>query len=74
MPMSHAEDDNIMYRVVTNEDEQYSIWFVDRELPAGWYEAGPTGSKRECLEYIDFVWTDMQPRSVRRFMEEEGSI
>jgi MbtH protein len=51
--------------VVVNDEEQYSIWFADRPRPAGWAEAGRTGTKDECLAYIDEVWTDLRPRSVR---------
>jgi MbtH protein len=58
-----------VYRVVVNHEDQYSIWPVGRDLPAGWREAGKTGSKAECLEHINQVWTDMRPLSLRRKME-----
>ncbi len=53
------------FLVVRNDEEQYSIWSADRDLPAGWQEAGFAGSREECLTHIDGVWTDMRPRSVR---------
>jgi MbtH protein len=53
------------YRVVVNDEEQYSIWPDYRENPPGWHDAGKTGSKEECLAHIEEVWTDMRPRSVR---------
>jgi MbtH protein len=56
------------YRVVVNHEEQYSIWEGHRELPAGWSEAGKTGSREECLAHIEEVWTDMRPLSLRRQM------
>jgi MbtH protein len=62
-----AEDE---YVVVRNHEEQYSIWWTDRELPAGWTVAGPSGSKESCLAYIDTVWTDMRPLSLRQWMQE----
>jgi MbtH protein len=52
--------------VVLNDEEQYSIWPVGRELPAGWREAGFRGPEPECLDHIAEVWTDMRPLSVRR--------
>jgi MbtH protein len=58
------------YRVVRNDEEQYSLWWADRELPAGWHQAGRVGSRQECLSYIDEVWTDMRPLSLRRWMEQ----
>ena len=57
------------YKVVVNHEEQYSIWPVDRENPLGWEDRGPSGSKEECLAYIDEVWTDMRPLSLRKHME-----
>ena len=64
------EQDTTLYKVVVNHEEQYSIWFADRDLPLGWREAGKTGLKSECLEYIKEVWTDMRPLSLRKHMEE----
>ncbi len=62
------EEDSRRYTVVVNDEEQYSIWFADRELPAGWRDAGKSGSKSECLAHIKEVWTDMRPLSLRRAM------
>ncbi|MFT7835799.1 MbtH family NRPS accessory protein [Saccharothrix sp. BKS2] len=53
------------YAVVFNDEEQYSVWPIDRALPAGWTEEGTVGTKDECLDHIERVWTDMRPRSVR---------
>ena len=52
-----------------NHEEQYSIWPADRELPAGWTDAGKRGSKTECLAHIKEVWTDMRPLSLRKQMD-----
>jgi MbtH protein len=68
--MLDEEDDTRTYLVVRNDEEQYSIWFEGRELPAGWHAVGVTGSKAECLDHIERVWTDMRPLSLRRAMEE----
>lgn len=57
------------YRVVVNHEEQYSIWPLRRELPAGWRDAGQSGSKEDCLAHIEKVWTDMRPLSLRRVHE-----
>jgi MbtH protein len=58
------------YSVVINHEEQYSIWPADREKPNGWKTEGFVGSKQECLDHIEEVWTDMRPLSLRRQMEE----
>jgi MbtH protein len=57
------------YQVVVNDEEQYSIWEEGRELPAGWRPEGTTGSRQECLDHIDRVWTDMRPKSLRVAMD-----
>lgn len=53
------------FLVVRNDEEQYSIWQADRALPAGWSAAGHAGTRSECLAWIDEVWTDLRPRSLR---------
>jgi MbtH protein len=54
-----------VYRVVRNDEEQYSIWDASNAAPAGWHDIGFTGTKAECLARIEQVWTDMRPLSVR---------
>lgn len=61
--------DDTTYVVVVNHEEQYSIWPADRDLPAGWRDAGVRGPKPTCLAHIDEVWTDMRPLSLRRQMD-----
>ena len=63
--MSDSHRPERPYRVVFNQEEQYSIWPVDLSLPAGWQAEGTTGSKDACLERVDQVWTDIRPRSLR---------
>ena len=62
-------EDNTIYKVVLNHEEQYSIWPADRENPAGWRDAGKVGTKQDCLAYIGEVWTDMRPLSLRKQMD-----
>jgi MbtH protein len=56
------KDDRTIYKVLINQEGQYSIWLARRENARGWTDAGKTGSKAECLKYIAEVWTDMRPR------------
>jgi MbtH protein len=62
-------EDTIIYRVVVNHEEQYSIWPEGRENAPGWRDAGKSGTKAECLAFIKEVWTDMRPLSLRRKMD-----
>ncbi|GCE45195.1 MbtH protein [Thermosporothrix hazakensis] len=71
--MSNEQQQELFtYKVVLNHEEQYSIWPAERENPAGWRDAGKSGSKEECLAYIKEVWTDMRPFSLRKQMEAES--
>jgi MbtH protein len=69
--MFDEEEDKTTYSVVVNHEEQYSIWPAHREIPAGWRGVGKSGLKADCLSYIDEVWTDMRPLSLRKQMEEQ---
>ena len=64
------EDDTTTYKVLVNHEEQYSIYPDYKENPLGWKEVGKSGTKQECLDYIDEVWTNMRPLSLRKNMEE----
>lgn len=61
-------NNSMTYKVVVNHEEQYSLWPANQENPNGWQDAGKAGSKEECLAYIQQVWTDMRPLSLRRKM------
>ncbi len=63
-------DDNTDFTVVVNHEEQYSIWPSYKPIPAGWRPGGKTGKKAECLSYIDEVWVDMRPLSLRKALAE----
>ena len=75
---SDEQEETTIYKVVLNHEEQYSIWPAERENPLGWRDAGKSGSKSECLDYIKEVWTDMRPLSLRKQMAEvalkEGEV
>ncbi len=58
-------EDTTIYKVVVNHEDQYSIWPAHRETPLGWKDAGKIGSKAECLAYIEEVWANMRPPSLR---------
>jgi MbtH protein len=67
--MSENSDDRQMFKVLLNDEEQYALWPDDREVPAGWRESGKSGSKADCLAYVEEVWTDLRPKSLRDRME-----
>ena len=72
MSSTTDREDATIYTVVVNDEEQYSIWPADRPMPLGWKDAGKTGPKAECLAFVENVWTDMRPRSLREKMAAAG--
>jgi MbtH protein len=63
--VTSPDEDARTWQVVVNDEEQYSLWQADREPPAGWRPAGKSGSKADCLEWVEKTWTDMRPKSLR---------
>ncbi len=61
-------EDDRHYLVVVNHEEQYSIWPDGKQIPDGWKPIGEARPKADCLAYIEEVWTDMRPLSLRQRM------
>jgi MbtH protein len=61
------ENDAKIYKVLINDEEQYSLWSEHTPIPPGWKEV-KSGSKEECLTFVKEVWTDMRPLSLRKKM------
>lgn len=59
------DNEDTIFLVVMNDEEQYSIWPEFKQIPEGWTAVGKRGPKSECLDYIEETWTDMRPKSVR---------
>ncbi len=76
VPMSTScfdrEDETFI--VLTNQEEQYSIWPQWKAIPGGWSAVnGVQGDKKTVLEYVEKHWTDMRPKSLKLWMLERGS-
>jgi len=71
--MNEHMNDSQIYNVVINDEKQYSIWPTEMENALGWYDEGKSGTKEECLAYIDEVWTDMRPFSLQQQMSAAAS-
>lgn len=63
--MSNPFDDlDGSYRVLNNQEGQYSLWPETVEVPHGWSQVHGPASRQECLEVIEREWTDMRPASL----------
>ena len=67
------DDERIEYQVLVNHEEQYSLWPSFKEIPKGWEQVGPVGKREDCLAWVEEVWTDITPLSVRRQLEEAAT-
>ena len=55
--MSNDDEDPFdLYDVVTNSAGDHSIWPQARSMPAGWTAVGTSGSRTECLSWIEANW------------------
>ncbi|WP_372785124.1 MbtH family protein [Phenylobacterium sp.] len=57
--------------VLVNAEGQYSIWPAGKAAPEGWTLTGPSGSKAECIAFIEAQWTDMRPASLGAAMDRD---
>lgn len=57
--------DGDVFKVLSNEDGQYSIWPAQKTIPNGWLDGGFEGTKSDCSDFIDQHWVDMRPKSLR---------
>lgn len=59
------EDEEGSYLVLTNGEQQYSLWPARLPVPDGWRTAHGADTRAACLAYVEEVWTDMRPASLR---------
>ena len=60
--------------VLINHEEQYSLWRADMDIPNGWRQCFGPDSRDSCIAWVDKVWTDMRPLSLRKAMEEDERL
>jgi MbtH protein len=60
------EEDTTTYRVMlADESRAYTILPEGQKPPVGWKDAGVKGRKEECLTYIQRVWAEMRPLTLK---------
>ena len=51
--MHEAFHQELIFKVIVNEEDHYSLWLLDREDPPGWHDTGEVrASATVCLAYI----------------------
>jgi MbtH protein len=67
------DDENGLFLVLVNDENQHSLWPSFATVPAGWTVVVPASSRADCLAHIEEHWTDMRPASLVRAMSEAPS-
>lgn len=60
-----------LFVVLINDEEQYSLWPAGKDAPPGWRATETCGTEEACMRWVDEVWTDMRPASLRAAMAVE---
>jgi MbtH protein len=63
--MNPFDDASGRFRILVNEQEQYSLWPDDLDVPEGWESVRSGLGHQEALDYVEEQWTDLRPRSLR---------
>jgi MbtH protein len=72
MSVFDDEDGARRFKVLINDEGQYSLWPASFDTPGGWWETGKQGTRPQCMAHVDEVWTDMRPRTLREVMDGTG--
>lgn len=63
--MNPFDDEEGVFLVLVNDEDQHSLWPEFAEVPDGWaVRFGPAG-RAECLNYVTEHWTDLRPAGLR---------
>ncbi|MFG3578714.1 MbtH family protein [Micromonospora chersina] len=66
------EDEEALFLVLVNDENQHSLWPAFNAVPAGWTVVYGKDSRKSCLEYVSTHWTDMRPTSLIQAMGREA--
>ncbi|MDH6697672.1 MbtH family protein [Streptomyces griseoviridis] len=67
------DDENGVFRVLVNDEGQYSLWPDFAPVPAGWSDVHGPDTRAACLDHIERNWTDMRPRGLAEAMRGTGA-
>ncbi len=59
------ENDNYTYKVLINEEGQYSLWPAFLDVPIGWNIVYEEASRQSCLEYVEYNWKDLNQKVIK---------
>ncbi|BBX57903.1 MbtH-like protein [Mycobacterium shottsii] len=68
MSTNPFDDEDAMFYVLINDEEQHSLWPTFADVPAGWRVAFGAETRADCLSYVEQHWADIRPKSLRDAM------
>lgn len=72
MSSNPFDDSEANFRVLTNDDEQHSLWPAFADVPAGWRVVYGGADREACLNFIEQNWIDIRPRTLRETLARRG--
>jgi MbtH protein len=67
------DDEERNFLVLTNRENQHSLWPEGMNVPDGWTVVHGPASRDLCVTYVDDHWTDMRPASLATAMEQDAN-
>ncbi|MER7751516.1 MbtH family protein [Kitasatospora sp. NPDC097643] len=58
------DDEQGVFLVLANHENQHSLWPAFAEIPAGWRTVKGECGRQEALDHIERTWTDLRPQSL----------
>ena len=65
MQTNPFDDASGSFFVLTNSEQQHSLWPAFAEVPLGWQIVYGKAGRTACLDYVDRNWPDIRSRSLR---------
>lgn len=64
--MSTGDDLAATHQLIVNDQEQFALWPVARQAPAGWRSIGRTGTRESLTEYLREILVETLPAPLLR--------
>ena len=58
------DNEDGIFLVLVNHENQHSLWPADIAVPGGWTIAHDADTRAACLDYVEHHWTDLRPASL----------
>jgi MbtH protein len=55
------ENEDGLYIVLVNSENQHSLWPERLPIPAGWLCVHSADERQACLDYVESHWLDLRP-------------